>query len=66
MSSILCSSLGHEIKVSLATSDKKRGAWWVVGSKNQWVDIRVTNSGKIIPFMVHKGRHPFFTLEEAK
>ena len=66
MSSILCSSLGHEIKVSLIHADKKFGALWAIGSKNRWVEIRLTKSGKIVLSLVHKGKHPYFTLEEAK
>ena len=51
-----------EIKVSKITSDKKLGTWWAVGTEKEWLEIRVTKAGKIKPFNVCKGKHPYFTL----
>lgn len=54
------------IKISKITSDPKHGTWWAIGTHNQWLEIRVTKAGKIKPFTVHKGKHPYFTLGETK
>lgn len=54
-----------EIKVSKICSDTKHGTWWAVGTEKQWLEIRVTKAGKIKPFTVNKGKHPYFTLEDS-
>lgn len=53
-----------EILVSKICSDKKYGTWWAVGAKGQWMELRVTNGGKIRPGIVHKKKHPYFTKEK--
>lgn len=52
------------IRLSRITSDKKLGHWWAIGTDKQWIEIRTTKAGKIIPFEVHKGKHPYFTPDE--
>jgi len=62
--SIQLTSEENEVLVSVITSDKKHGTLWAIGTQKQWLEIRTSKSGKIIPFMVHKGKHPYFTLEK--
>ena len=51
-----------EILVSKICSDKKHGTWWAIGTNGQWLEIRITKTGRIVDsFKIHKGRHPFFT-----
>lgn len=52
-----------EVKLSKITSDKVLGTYWALGTHKQWVEIRVTPSGRIIVFDVQKGKHPYFTKE---
>ena len=49
-----------EIKVCKITSDPKHGTWWSIGTEKQWMEIRVTRTGRIKPFSVHKDKHPIF------
>jgi hypothetical protein len=51
-----------EIKVCKITSDE-RGSWWSIGTKKQWMEIRVTKGGKITATKAHKTKHPVFNLE---
>jgi len=52
-----------EIKVSKICEDKKMGTFWAIGTKNEYLEIRITRAGKIKPFSVTKKRHPYFTKE---
>jgi hypothetical protein len=52
------------IRLSRITSDEKLGYWWAIATDKQWIEIRTTKAGKIIPFEVHKGEHPYFTPTE--
>lgn len=52
-----------EIRVSKIFSNKKHGTWWAIGTHNQFLEIRVTKAGKIKPFSVKKGKHPYFTTD---
>lgn len=52
----------NKIKLSCLTTDKKHGTWWALGTEKEWIEIRTTKAGKIKPFIVHKGKHPYFTV----
>ena len=61
--------MGHDysdFRLSKICSDKKLGTWWAIGTKNQWFEFRITNSGRIRLFDIKKGKHPYFTLEAKK
>lgn len=53
-----------EIKVSKICSDKNYGTWWAIGTKKEYLELRITKAGKIKPFTVHKKKHPYFTLDQ--
>ena len=53
-----------EIRLSKICSDEKLGTFWALGTHNQWLEIRITKSGRIKPFTIHKGKHPKFTIDE--
>ena len=53
-----------KIKISKICEDKRLGTWWAVGTRNQWLEIRITKAGKIKPGKVKKGTHPYFTKED--
>ena len=54
-----------EIKVCKITSDE-RGSWWSIGTKKQWMEIRVTKGGKITASEARKTKHPVFNLEAGE
>lgn len=59
-------NINGEILVSKIHTDKKLGTWWAIGANRQWLELRVTKTGRIKPFSVHKGKHPYFTYERPK
>jgi hypothetical protein len=50
-----------DIKVSKICTDGRGDSWWAVGTKKQYLELRITKGGKIMPFKVTKGKHPYFT-----
>lgn len=57
--------LSNKIKVSQICLDHKKGTWWAIGTQKEYLEIRITNYGKIIPFKVVKKKHPYFTFKES-
>ena len=55
----------NEIRISCVTTDKKLGTIWAIGTHNQWMEIRTTKAGKIKPYAVKKGKHPYFTVSRG-
>lgn len=55
-----------EIQVSKICSDKKLGTFWAVGTEKEYMEIRITNAGKIKPLGVTKRTHPYFTINHRR
>lgn len=55
-----------EIKVSKICSHKKHGTWWAIGTEKEYLELRITKTGKIKPFTVQKKSHPYFTLDQQE
>lgn len=55
-----------EIRVSKICSDKTRGTFWAIGTEKEYLEVRITNAGKILPYHVTKETHPYFTLPKRK
>ena len=58
--------INDTFKLSCISTDKKLGSWWAIGTKNYYLEIRITNGGKIRVWPVQKGKHPYFTIQPSK
>ena len=44
-------------------SDEKFGDWFALGTQKQWLEIRITKTGRIKVGPLHKEKHIHFTLK---
>jgi hypothetical protein len=64
--SILIKGDVNDILVNCIHSDKKLGTWFAIGTAKEWLELRVTKTGKLRVYEIKKGKHPYFTIDQSK
>ena len=53
-----------EYKLSHICTDSQYGKWIAIGTRREWVEIRITPTGLMRVSAPRKDKHPYFTIND--